>query len=127
MITRFFITVLTFIVSFIRGYRLSPGSLQIIYPFWRRTISLDGLAGAEADPAAMGWTYVMINGGFFSFGGKGCRNKRLGVYDAFATDTARSVVLRYGAKSGDRIVVVTPGDPDAFVAEVKRCGTLEGG
>ena len=67
----------------------------------------------------MRWTYVMPNGGLFSFGGQGCKNRRLGRFEAYATDPGRSVVLRFPG----RVVVVTPDEPDAFVDAVKatRC------
>ena len=54
-------------------------------------------------------------GGLFSIGGRNCRNRRLGRYDAYATDPARCVVLRFP----DRIVVMTPDDPDAFVEAIE--------
>ena len=59
----------------------------------------------------MSRTWAMPNGGLFSFGGQGCKNKRLGRFEAYATDPGRSVVLRFPG----RVVVVTPDEPNAFV------------
>ena len=58
--------------------------------------------------------YAMTNGGLFA-SGKRCRNRRLGVFDAYATNHKRCVVLRYS----DRIVVVTPDAPTAFVEAIR--------
>ena len=63
----------------------------------------------------MKWIYAMTNGGLFAFSGLKCRNRRLGVFDAYATSHKRAVVLRYS----DRIVVVTPDNPAAFVDSIQ--------
>jgi hypothetical protein len=64
-----------------------------------------------ADPEAMRRSLRLFgNGGMFGFTGW-LRNRRLGVYRAFATDPARAVVLTLG----QRKIVITPADPAAFV------------
>jgi hypothetical protein len=72
------------------------------------------LTSADVDPDALqGSLRLFGNGGFFSFTGW-FRNKKLGVYRAYATDTKRVVVLRFSGKT----VVITPHDPQRFVAEI---------
>ena len=58
------------------------------------------------------------NGGLFSYTG-GFHNSVLGSYRAFVTDHARTVVLRFPDRAaGDRVVVLSPDDPEAFVARL---------
>ena len=80
-----------------------------------RVFERSELTSAEVDPDAMRGTYAMPNGGLFSFGGRYCRNFRLGRYDACATDRAQAVVLRFG----EHVVVLTPRDPERFVEAVR--------
>ncbi len=101
-------------MAWIRGYRVSRHALAVRRFGPEIAFDLVELDSLEVDPRAMSGTYVMPNGGLFSFGGKGCRNRRLGRYEAYATDPRRSVVLRFA----DRVVVVTPEDPRAFVQAV---------
>jgi hypothetical protein len=83
---------------------------------WSTRWPLAMFSGGLVDPEAMkGSLRLCGNGGLFAFCGW-FRNKKLGVYRAFATDLRRSVVLRFGA----RTVVVTPDDPQQFLAEVNR-------
>ena len=99
----------------IRGYELRPDNLLVRRLGWSSRIDLTDLLSAEVDPKAMsGSIRTCGNGGLFCFAGL-FRSKRLGSYRAFATDPARSVVLRFP----NRTVVVTPGDPEAFVNAVK--------
>ena len=74
------------------------------------------LPSAEADPVALkGSIRLAGNGGLFAFCGW-FRNSKLGVYRAFCTDLAHAVVLRFP----DRTVVVTPDQPDKFVAAIRE-------
>jgi hypothetical protein len=98
----------------VRGYVLTDASLIIKRPGWERRLDLSRLISATADPDALERSFrIFGNGGFFSFTGW-FRNKKLGVYRAFATDTKRAVVLRFSGKT----VVITPDDPQKFVAEI---------
>lgn len=101
-------------VAWIRGYTVSRRALTVRRLGPDFVVDLADLESLAVDPRAMSGTYAMPNGGLFSFGGKGCRNRRLGRYEAYATDPARCVVLRFA----DRVVVVTPGDPAALVQTV---------
>jgi hypothetical protein len=55
------------------------------------------------------------NGGLFSFTGL-YRNKKLGNYRAFVNDWHKCVILRFAK----RTIVVSPNDPDGFVAVVEE-------
>ena len=99
----------------IRGYELTDNKLIIRRLLWNSMISLDNLASATADPKAMSKSVRTFgNGGLFSFSGR-FRNERLGPYRAFATDPKKAVVLQFS----DRVIVVTPGQPQRFVEQVK--------
>ena len=104
----------------IRGYVLTPRVLRVQRLGWESRVPLAGLRAAEVSADAMRRSIRLFgNGGLFCFAGL-FRNKSLGRYRAFATDPKRSVVLRFE----DRIVVVTPGEPAAFVAALPRLRVL---
>ena len=99
----------------VRGYAVEPGVVVVLRPGWRTRLDLGGLESAEADPDAMRWAWRTWGvGGPFAFVGS-YRSGRTGSFRAYATDRARSVVLRWP----DRTVVVTPDDPEAFVTAVE--------
>ena len=54
-------------------------------------------------------------GGLFGYIGR-FRNRRIGGYTAYVTDALNSVVLRFP----DKTFVLSPDDPQAFVAELER-------
>jgi hypothetical protein len=98
----------------VRGYEVGTEEVGVRRLLWTTRLSLAGLREAWADPSALARSLRLFgNGGLFSFTGL-FWNRRLGRYRAFATDPRRAVVMRFGARS----VVVTPDDPDAFVAEL---------
>ncbi len=100
----------------IRSYVLS-GNRLIVERFGSDTeFALERMESVQVDPAAMKGIYVMTNGGLFAFSGKKCRNSKLGVFEAYATDRKHSVVLRFP----NHVLVVTPEDPAAFVEAVNR-------
>lgn len=99
----------------IRGYTVVAGVLEIHRLLWTTRISLEGLKEVRSEPGAMrGSLRLCGNGGLFSFTGW-FRNKPLGIYRAFVTDTHRTVVLRLAK----RTLVVSPADPEAFVRDVE--------
>jgi hypothetical protein len=109
-----FLVVAVFFV--IRGYVITPQRLLVQRLGWHSELILKNLVSAECDPEAMKRSIrVFGNGGFFCFAGK-FRNKRLGVYRAFATAPHLAVVLRFT----DRMVVVTPDNPEEFVKALKN-------
>ena len=99
----------------VRGYVVEPDAVLVRRPGWTTRLDLAGLASVEADPDAFrGSIRTFGIGGPFAFVGR-YRSRGLGGFTAYATDRARSVVLRWP----DRTVVVTPDDPDTFVAAVE--------
>jgi len=99
----------------VRGYELSPGTLAVRRLLWSTRLGLTGLTGAWHDPDAMCRSMRLFgNGGLYAFTGL-YRNRTLGRYRAFVTDPARAVVL----KLPGRTVVISPGDPAAFLDGVR--------
>jgi hypothetical protein len=98
----------------VRGYTITDNALIIHRLGWESRLPLEGLVSATADPEAMKHSIrVWGNGGLFAFCGV-FRNHKLGNYRAYATDSARSVVLTFK----DRIVIVTPDAPAKFAGEI---------
>jgi hypothetical protein len=99
----------------IRGYAVGGNTLVIRRLGWSSEINLKDLRSIEADPEAMRKsTRVFANGGLFCFAGR-FRNRKLGAYRAYATAPHLAVVLRFS----DRVVVVTPGDPNEFAERLR--------
>lgn len=104
---------LFFIVS---GYAVEGADLYIERLVSSTRISLTGLSKAWVEPAVCkGSIRVFGNGGLFSFTGW-FYSKKLGRYRLFATDFSHAVVLILP----QRVVVVTPADPQAFVEYLRR-------
>jgi len=100
----------------VRGYAVGPNELTIQRLLWTTRLPLSGLQSAEVLPDAMrGSLRLFGNGGMFSITGL-YRNRALGNYRAFVTDLTRTVVLRFPK----RIVVVSPENPEQFVAEISQ-------
>ncbi|MDH4038653.1 MAG: PH domain-containing protein [Candidatus Krumholzibacteria bacterium] len=98
----------------IRGYTIERDSILVHRLLWATRLSRTGLKSATHDPAQIaGGIRIFGNGGFFSFSGW-FRNKHLGTYRAYITDPSLAVVLRYG----DRVVVVSPAEPERFASAV---------
>lgn len=98
----------------VRGYRLVPGGLEIRRPGWTTRISLSDLTQVERAPGMFrGFGIKLGNGGFMGFIGWFWTSSE-GWFRAWVTDPARSVRLRLR----DRVVVVSPDDPEAFLAAI---------
>jgi hypothetical protein len=97
----------------IRGYTITADAILIHRLFWATQLPLAGLKSARFEIAATRWGIRAGNGGFFSCTGFRY-NRSLGFHRVFVTDGARTVVLRYA----NRIVVVSPKDPEAFVRDL---------
>lgn len=98
----------------ILGYRIDGAHLYVRRPLWETAVDLRELESTEADPDAMkGSIRTFGNGGLFSFTGR-YKSKKLGHYRAFVNKAANAVVLRFP----DRTVVLSPGDPAAFVDDL---------
>ena len=95
----------------VRGYSITHDEILIHRLFWDTRLSRQGLQSAVLEPDAFrGALRTFGNGGLFGFTGW-YESPRLGSFRAFATDSARTVVLRYARKA----VVVTPDQPDQFI------------
>ena len=120
----------------VRGYELAGSRLLIRRLWWATPLDLSGLRAIEHNPNAMRWSLRLWgnggffsisgfflrwslrlwgNGGFFSISGF-FRNRTLGRYRAFVMDPKRAVVLTFA----DRVVVVSPDQPERFVSIVRE-------
>jgi hypothetical protein len=110
------IIVFTTLPFTIRGYHITPSSLEIERLGWRTRLPLRDLTGAEIVPSAMKSSLRTCgNGGLFSFTGW-YWNRTLGHYRAFVTDLKRTVVLRFGK----RTIVLSPDQPEQFLAALRE-------
>ncbi len=97
------------------GYEVDATELRVRRLLWTTAFHLKGVGHVWQDPEVIkGSLRVFGNGGLFSFSGV-FWSKRLGRYRLFATDLKRCVVLSLA----DRVVVVTPADPDAFIQHIR--------
>lgn len=95
----------------VRGYAVTGDAILVRRLCWNTRLPRAGLQSARIEPDAMRRSIRSFgNGGLFGYTGY-FRNKNLGAYRAFVTDTKATVVLRYA----DRIIVVSPATPQAFV------------
>ena len=98
----------------VRGYVVTADEILVQRLFWPTRLERARLQSAAVDPGALHRSIRLFgNGGLFAFAGW-FLSPKLGRYRAFVTDPGRTVVLRFA----DRIVVVSPSDPDAFVRDV---------
>jgi len=97
----------------IRGYMLTKDTLFIRRLLWDTRVPLSGLQSAcvEDSRAFKGSIRTCGNGGMFCFAGS-FWNKKLGSFRAFATNFKSVVILRFT----DKIIVVTPSQPDEFIS-----------
>jgi hypothetical protein len=97
------------------GYRLTEHEIQVRRLGWITTLPLATLRSVEGNADAMqGSLRLFGNGGLFSYTGL-FWNRKLRLYRVFATDPARSVVLRYPK----RTIVITPHDPQQFIVRAR--------
>jgi hypothetical protein len=100
----------------VRGYEVVRGELRIRRLFWDTRWPLDAPITASVRPNVMARSWrIWGNGGMFAVSGW-FSNSALGRYRAFVTDFTRTVVL----DTPRGIVVVSPDQPDAFVAAIER-------
>jgi Bacterial PH domain len=103
---------LLFVVT---GYEVDAQQIRVGRLLWATTFPLTGLSRAWKDPDVIkGSLRVVGNGGLFSFSGL-FWSRRLGRYRLYATDLKRSVVL----VTPERILVVSPEDPDEFLRHIQ--------
>lgn len=100
----------------VRSYTVRDHELWIQRLLWKTVVPLANLRDVYRDPKAMSYSWrTWGNGGCLSFTGW-FYSKQLGHYRAYATDSARSVVLVLG----ERTMVVTPDRPDEFVEQLRH-------
>lgn len=100
----------------VTGYAIEDDQLCVHRLLTATRIPLKGLRRAWAEPAiCKGSIRVWGNGGMFAFTGL-YYSKALGRYRLFATDLSRAVVLELP----DRVVVLTPEDPEGFLAHLRH-------
>lgn len=100
----------------IRGYIVTENALFVQRFLWHTRIDLSELRTFEPDSAAMSESVRTLgNGELFCIAGY-FHNEKLGSYRAFATDPKLAVVLRFT----DKVIVVTPDNPEQFVAALKE-------
>lgn len=105
----------------VRGYRVEPGVVLVVRPFWTTRVSLAELSSATAEPEATAKSMrVFGNGGAFAYSGR-FRNATLGMYRVLGTDLEKSVVLRF---TSGVPMVLTPGEPAQFVDAVSAAANL---
>jgi hypothetical protein len=98
------------------GYEVTEDAILIRRPFWKTRLPRAGLKSATFKPKAMSHALRTFgNGGAFSFTGWFWK-KDLGAFSAYVTDPDRTVVLRFEK----RTVVVSPGEPEDFVAALSE-------
>lgn len=109
------VILLTSVFFSIRGYAITDNTLYVQRLGWKTKIDLHNLIAVDVDPQAMQSSFRKWgNGGLFSFSGK-FYNRRLGHYEAYATDPQKAVVLKFR----DRTIIITPDRPERFVAQIR--------
>ena len=102
-------------LGIVSGYTLTAAQLEIERPLWNTAFPLAQLLSVAGDQDVFkGSVRLFGNGGIFSFTGFFWK-RGLGCYRAFATDPGRAVVLKFR----NRIIVITPDDPQRFIVRVR--------
>lgn len=100
----------------VRGYTVSGDSIVVHRLGWSLPVDARRLEAATISPFAMRRSIRELgNGGLFAYAGR-FRNARLGSYRAFVTDQSRTVALRFAGRADGEVLVMSPDDPQAFVA-----------
>lgn len=100
------------------GYTIVPGHLLIRRLLWNTRIPLGQLEDASYEPGVMkGSIRLFGNGGLYSFTGW-FRNSRMGLYRAFVTNGANTVVMKFPGKT----IVVSPEAPAEFLEDLRVNG-----
>ena len=98
------------LVCTVRGYTITDTDLEVARLGWTSRWPLAGLQSATVERGVMARSLRTFgNGGLFAITGR-YRNARLGAYQAYVTDSERTVVLRFPSLT----LVVSPDDPELF-------------
>ena len=102
-------------IFIIRRYEVTDGHIEIVRIIGRTKYAIDNIETIAFEPKATALSIrTMGNGGLYSISGF-FRNKELGAYRAYVTNSANTVVIR--RKKGSPIVI-SPGEPTDFVDAV---------
>lgn len=107
----------------VRGYEVTPSQVVAKFGFSSREFPISEIESVTLQPNALrGSRRDMGNGGLWSFLGS-FSSPELGKIRAYVSDTRKTVVM----KMPEYAVVMSPGDPAAFIAAVeeRRKGALE--
>lgn len=111
---------LVLLVFAVRGYSLTDTHLVVHHFGWSSKYRLDELTGVYADSSAtIDSIRTMAIGGPFGFIGY-FRNPALGQYLAYVTNVQNAVVLKFRG----RTLVISPDNPDQFIADVRQRATV---
>lgn len=97
----------------VRGYVVAGGEIRVRRLWWETRLSGTPVSARVDAEAMKGSVRTFGNGGLYSFTGRYWSRKQ-GSYRAFVTDPKRCVVVEYAGA----MVVVSPDDPEGFVAAV---------
>ncbi|MHB8623174.1 MAG: PH domain-containing protein [Sulfuricaulis sp.] len=104
------------LVFMVTGYTVTDNGLHVERLLWSTRVSLARLTRVWFDPDTCQHSIrVFGNGGLFAFTGL-YHHRTLGRYRLFATNFSQTVVLVFP----QRVVVVTPDDPQAFIEYLCR-------
>ena len=107
----------------VRGFVLGSGELRVQRLGWQNRFALSEVVSVEINPEALrGSIRLCGSGGLFGFFGW-FWNKQLRIYRAYGTDPKLAVIIRLR----QRTIVVTPENPERFVAELKSQSNLPKG
>ncbi|MHB8742137.1 MAG: PH domain-containing protein [Sulfuricaulis sp.] len=99
------------LVFMVTGYTVTDSGLHVERLLWSTRVPLAGLTRVWFEPdTCQNSIRVFGNGGLFAFTGL-YHHPTLGRYRLFATNFSQTVVLVFR----QRVVVVTPDDPQAFI------------
>lgn len=106
---------------FPRRFVLGPDRLVIERPLRSPSVLFSSIRSVEFQPDDLkGSLRTCGNGGFLGFQGW-FWNKKIGAYRAYGTDAQKAVIIRMTGST----YVVTPQEPEAFVARLKKaCGLV---
>jgi len=100
----------------IYGYSIQDGKLLVLRLGWAKGIPFSEIIDVEVKPnAMMGSIRTWGIGGMFGYIGY-FNNRILKSYKAYATHRRKTVVV----STKDHLIVVTPDDPEEFVASLKE-------
>lgn len=101
----------------VRGYSVMDGEVVVLRAGWSTRLPIANVQDVRHEPGVTrGSLRVFGIGGLFGWIGL-FRNSLLGRYRAYLTDPDRTVVLTF---ADGLPVVVSPDDPEAFVAAVRE-------